>query len=410
MVSDYAALFQTCLARSLELSLDRISQDDGPLDFADLNQALHSLSYAFSEDAHWSAARALVLALAPKMERHGWREELKAVLDAALDRSVDLGDPEAEAELRWHMGVLLHLLGRYGEAQTHLEASVRLAERLGMHRNRARALARLASVARWQRRLDEAERLVVTAGALLDEGDPEQAYLLSVQGQAALDRQLWTQAARCFEQALSRAAASQDQRLTAWLWVNLGMAKWKLDRMQDAICCYQEAIRIFSVVEDPVHQAVAQMDLGIMYALSNDPLAALAQYALAEPVFRQTADINRQAMLYNNIGYVHHELLRQWPEAEHFYKLSIERATEIGNRYEKCNALDNLGLAYAAQGRHQEAEAVFAEAFHELTKIDPDPSYQHLLDEVTTHREQARQRSQEADTTRGDDRPEPVEE
>ena len=63
MVSDYAALFQTCLARSLELSLDRISQDDGPLDFADLNQALHSLSYAFSEDAHWSAARALVLSL-----------------------------------------------------------------------------------------------------------------------------------------------------------------------------------------------------------------------------------------------------------------------------------------------------------------------------------------------------------
>ncbi len=130
-----------------------------------------------------------------------------------------------------------------------------------------------------------------------------------------------------------------------------------------------------------------------MYALSNDPAAALAQYALAEPVFRQTADVNRQAMLYNNIGYVYHMVLQQWPEAEHFYRLSIERAREIGNVYERCNALDNLGLAYAAQGRYQEAEAVFEEALHELAKIEHDPGYQQLVDEVATHLNQARQQS-----------------
>ncbi len=46
MVSEYAALFQTYLTRSLERSLAWIAQVEGRLDFSDLNQALHSLSYA----------------------------------------------------------------------------------------------------------------------------------------------------------------------------------------------------------------------------------------------------------------------------------------------------------------------------------------------------------------------------
>ncbi len=87
MVSDYAALFRTCLARSLDRSLAWISQVEGPLDFLDLNQALHSLSYALRQPELWPTARGLVLALAPKMERDGLREELRAVLDAALAKS-----------------------------------------------------------------------------------------------------------------------------------------------------------------------------------------------------------------------------------------------------------------------------------------------------------------------------------
>ncbi len=59
----------------------------------------------------------------------------------------------------------------------------------------------------------------------------------------------WPQAAACFEQALNLATASQDQRMIAWLWVNLGMAMWKLERYQDAIRCYHEAIHVFSVVK-----------------------------------------------------------------------------------------------------------------------------------------------------------------
>ncbi len=128
-----------------------------------------------------------------------------------------------------------------------------------------------------------------------------------------------------------------------------------------------------------------------MYALSNDPTAALAQYAQAEPIFRQTADVNRLAMLYNNVGYVNHMVLRQWSQAEHFYKLSIGRAREIGNIYEMCNAQDNLGLAYAAQERYQEAEAVFEEALDELAKIEHDPDDQQLFDEVAAHLSEARQ-------------------
>ncbi len=149
------------------------------------------------------------------MERDGWREELRVVLDAALTKSTDLGDGETEAELRWHLGVLLHLQARYAEAG-HLEASATQYERLGSRRNQARGLARLASVARWQRRLDEAEHLVCVARELLCAGDPEHAYLLSVQGQAALDRHEWLSAAACFEQALTLATTSQDQRMVAW--------------------------------------------------------------------------------------------------------------------------------------------------------------------------------------------------
>jgi len=386
---DYADLFRACLARSAEQSRARIGQAEGSLQYQDLAQALHTLSYVLKVDELWPAARDLVLTLAPRMERDGWREELRAVLDSALARSQELGDRTAEAELHWHLGVLHQLHARYAEACTHLEASAAHFEQQQLWRDQARALNRLAYTARRQRRLAEAEHLAERARSLLDAGDPEVAYGLFVLGSVALDRRQWQRARDAFEQALHQLSDGQDHRLLAWACVNLGVALVHLEHVPEAMDCYLRGIELFQRVGDPVHCAVARMDLGVVYAMRGEPWPALAQYAEAEPVFRKTADVNRLAMVYNNIGYAH-GLLRQWAEAEHFYRLSTERARESGNIAEAANALDNLGMACAAQGRQRDAVVAFEAALRELAKAKDDSGCQALLDEVTAHLEEVK--------------------
>ena len=299
----YPALFRAGVERFTQLMLARLREGQGPVPPADVDQALHLLGFSLKLSESWLSARELTLMLAPKMEQQGARHELEAVLESALVKSKEYGDLAAEAELRWHLGVLCHLQARYPEARVHLEASVALYERLGTGREQARALTRLASVARQQRRLDEAERLIEEAFSLRSPGEPPVAYALSVRGQIALEQSRYDQAAELFQQALDLSEAGEDRRMAAWLWVNRGMALWRLGRIQEAGACYHRAIELFDLVDDPVHQAVALMDLGILHSMQNEPTEALAYYAQAEPILRKAGDNHHLALLYNNIGY-----------------------------------------------------------------------------------------------------------
>lgn len=380
------------LRRSLERSQASIERAVGLLPPADVAQALHVVGIGLTIDAVWPATRDLLLVLVPGMERDGLREELHAVLDAALSRCQTLGDRATEAELRWNLGVLHQFQARYQQAQQELEASAALFEALGATHDQARALRSLAWVAQRQRRLAEADRLVAEIDRLLVSRDPERAYRLNVKGDIAMARRQWQLARVCYAQELCLLHATQDQRTIAWACVNLGLAHAQLQQYREAQVWYTRAIDLFGLIGDPVHCAVARMNLGIVFAMSQQPEAALQQYALAEPAFRAAADVRRRAMVYNNVGYVYGLLLR-WPEAEPAYRLAVQLHREAGNSAGMVSSMDNLAESLEELGRISEARALLKDALRELEGVEPGAEKQSLRDTITTHLESLARRT-----------------
>ncbi len=381
---DLDALFRSFLECSIEWSRAVIEQVEGPLPSAMVNQALHVLSFALKDAGVWPATRRLVLALAPRMERDGIREELHALLDSALQRSHEFDDAATEAELYWQLGVLHLLQGRNSQAQAVLEASAALFAGLGAPRDQARALDRLAQAVQRQQRLGDAERLLGQAGRLLPARDPEHVYRLFVYGNVALARRQWHRARVCFTQAFCLLQAGDDLRMLAWASVNLGVAFVQLEQYQSGMAWYLRGIDLFRLVGDPVHRAVAQMNLGVVYAMTGQPDQALEQYAQAEPVFRNAADVRRQAMVYNNIGYAH-GLQGRWAEAEPAYRLAVQLHREAGNVVGMVDTMDSLAQCLEALEQGDVAAQVLQNALRLLDMHEPDSGKQYVREMVAAH-------------------------
>jgi tetratricopeptide (TPR) repeat protein len=386
--NSYQAFFKRCIVRQSGLVLARVGQT-GPLLPDDmLKQALLILGFALDLAEAWPNARGLLLQMAPKMEQAGFRDEWIPYLERGIYQSQQLGDLEAEAELQLQMGILCQLRNKYGEARRQLEASVRQFERLNAPHNRARALNRLAYVARFQRQFEEAAILVETACRLLEKDDPEWAYGYFVLGLIALDRRNWSEAVNFSKRAFDLWEQKNDQRMMGRCLITVGAALPSLKKYQEALTVCQQAIALFEETEDPVYQAIAQMHLGNVHLFLAQPLEALELYLPAERIFRQIQEQLRLSQLYNNIGIAYRQL-RQWEKSEQAYLSSIKQYGELGNIVLRVDAMDGLGLVYLGQGHLLKAIATFKEALSQLEHVKGEPGYNHLLEVVTTHLREA---------------------
>lgn len=386
-MSDYSALFQDHIARSIARSSALVEATDDVPAAGDREQALHTLSYALNVEDVWPETRALLLALAPKMEQAGHRDDWIPYLERGIEQCQRLGDVPAEAALHWHKGVVLELRSLYDDAREELSLSVSQFAAAGDSRNQARALNRLAFVARLQQQADEAGQLVKAALALLDPQDAERAYSLLVKGALALDARDWTTAADCFSQAVDMFRESGDRRKLAWNLTNLGAALRKLEDYQQAISCYSEAISIFQQVHDPVHLAATHMNLGNVFLKMGDAEEALANYRRAELVFYQVRENLRLAIVYVNIGMAC-RFLQRWQESERALLTSIELLDKLDQPAVAANSMEELGLTYYGQERWAEAIAQYEKA---LAAVIRDGAAQELRQSILANLHEARQ-------------------
>lgn len=382
--ADLPVLFRIGIMRTLPYLLARFRQAETHAREIDRKQAQRVLSYTIKLDEVWPQVRDLLIAMAPKMEQAGHRDDWVVLLEAGIEKSQKLGDLEAEAELRFHLGVLYNELARYDEARSQFEGSAAYFQNINHSDKQARALNSLANVKRCQRRFDEAKQLVDTALELFGQEKAGQLHSYLVLGLIAMEQYNWLEAYNFFSKSLALSELTDNQRMIAWNLNNLCITSWGLKRYEDAITYYERAMSLFHIIQDPVHSATAKMNLGIVYVELGRYSEALKLYLVIESIFVQTQDKLRLAMLNNNKGMVYHQL-QQCNEAENAYKLSIELWQQIGNIQSLVNVMDNLGLLYLAQGLYDNAIATFQDALNQLAQIKNDPNYDYFFDMVAAH-------------------------
>ncbi len=386
--ADYPAIFRTYIIKSTRHILARVRQAGPILSSGEQNQILHTLSYALKIPEAWPDSRGLLLTAAPKMEQAGRRDGWRPYLEQGIHQSQQLGDLEAEAELHFQVGILGELRSKYEEARTHFEASAAIFERLNAPRNQARALNRLAYIARLQRQFEEAISLVETVGQLLEAEGGQPAYSYFVLGLVALDKRNWPEAVDFSKKSLSLWGRENNQRMMGRSLITIVAALSSLKKHQEAIEACQKAIVLFKEIQDPIYQAVAQLHLGNVYLLLKQPLESLRLYLPAKRTFRRAQYKLRLAMVNNNMGMAY-RLLRQWDKAERAYLSSLELQQEMGNIALLVNTMDELGLLYLQHKQHKKAVATFEEALNRLAQIKGEPNYNFLLKMVTSHLQEA---------------------
>ncbi|MBX3013625.1 MAG: tetratricopeptide repeat protein [Caldilineaceae bacterium] len=380
----YPALFIQYILRSVHAA--RAGVEEAGMTFPDevRDRALHVLSFALHLEEAWPAGRDLLLALAPKMEMAGHRDDWLPYLQQGLAGSQQANDALAAAELQLHIGHLYRLQSQFEPARRALEASVEEFAKVGNANGQARTLNQLARMAWHQRQFPVAQRLATTALALLPDTDPERAAGLSTLGLVAVSWYQWQEAKSYFENALQIYTDHSDQRRAAWNLQHLGNVSRNQGDYVQAARYYEKAIHVLTTIQDWYNCAITQMEFGIFYWLTDQPAQALALYDVAEAYFRKSQDFLYLAKLSTNQG-LGHLTLEAWQKAIQRFKDSADLYQTMGDRFGTLNALDGLGLAYEGLGAYDEAIAVFETALDQLSLLKDDPNADLLRQELTAH-------------------------
>jgi tetratricopeptide (TPR) repeat protein len=383
-MSNYPTTFCTYILGAVRYALVQVQATPNLLSDEVRQQALHALSYALDLPEAWPVTRDLLLAMAPKMEQAGHREDWMPYIEAGVAQSQRLYDQTTEAALELKIGFILQLQSRFEQARERYQTSAKIYDRIGQRDKYATALNQLAFIAWLQHHYHDIPPLLESALQLLAEDDPERANSYLVLGWIAFDAHDAYTAGDYFQKALALRQRQGDQRQIAGRLRDLGAALRMQQRYAESIACHEQARALFDEIGNRFEQAVTQMNLGVVYLLLEQADNALTQFAAVEPVFRTLQDLFHLAMLYTNQG-IAYRLLGDWNKAITALQVSIGIWEQLNHSGWHINALDELGMAYLAAGQANEAYIVLQMALERLAYMNCGPDYHYYLANITAH-------------------------
>lgn len=339
-------------------------------------QVLQALNYGLSLPEAWEPSRDLLLWLSPLIVRRGWGAEWEGFLRQGIARSPKERDP-AEIDLRLHLGNLYRLQGRLAEAKQCFQEVVSLYDHYHSKALYCTLLNHLALVARLAGQHEEA---LTYCRQVLEEQNPsssEQAEALNVLGLVAYDRRQWSEALAYFEQALALYRGVGDSYQIARILTNQGVVLQRSGRLDEAEARCQEAIQQFQTADDQIEIYKAMMNLGNVLLMRQAYEAAIKQYQVTLPIFKQFHFLIDLGNIYNNLGMAYSELA-DWPAAEAYFTAALDLAYKRGNSYYLANLLDNFGTMLIKAGQYGRAREVLSQALETLNSASHNPASDRL--------------------------------
>ena len=250
--------------------------------------------------------------------------------DAGLVRARDAQDAAREAMLLCQISELHVGAGRTADALGHLEAAMRLCERLGDSALRCVVLNALGNLHRG-------------AGALED-------------------------ARRSYESALRIARERHDLRWEGGLLGNLGNVNHALGRIAEAREYYEHALTLVHRTGDRRWEGNTQCNLGLLCSEQNEPAQARGFLELALTSARQLGHRKLEFTVLCNLGILVEAEMRL-DEACDLYRSALAIAMAIDDRRLQGQCYGYLGLLQARLGQADAASAALDQACELLAAV-----------------------------------------
>lgn len=298
---------------------------------------------------------------------------------------------------------VLDVLGRRDDQQH----AVQRLERFASDAQRGTALTRKAW---WLAHHDDFEQAVATAREALalaeGEGDPDRTmaaltalgmiscfagrasegveYLERATGFRGVDRRQEADARNALGQNLidlQRFGEAESQLLAALaIYGDLDEARGQADvlgmlatlRMErgepeSAEKDYQRAIAVSRRIGYRHGEAVNQMNLGILYVITNRLGEALRMFDASAETYNQMGNARGKALVQSNAAWLWHALIGDEERAESLARSALEVYDRIGDRRGRAHCIALLGSVAGRRGDAESAARMFAEAI-DLTR------------------------------------------
>ena len=304
--------------------------------------------------------------------------------ERVLERLVDAHLLETPAPGRYRLHDLLRLYARELAAQSHPEPerAAALTRALGFYA--ATTWGTLAVLRPGDHRLARADDRWRDGGLeLADEHsalgwlETERANLLAAIQQAAatpgIPNELATQLAhalfgflwvrghwddwvRVSQLALAAAQRTGDRAAQAHAHNDLGLARYRQGRYEQALACHQEGLAIFRELGDRRGQAASLNNLGIVYEEQGRYQESRACHKASLAICRELGNQRGQAISLGNLGNVH-ERQGRYDQALACQQETLAIFDELDDRYGQAVTLNNLGKVHMRRERYDEALA-----------------------------------------------------
>ncbi|MCE5229466.1 AAA family ATPase [bacterium] len=250
------------------------------------------------------------------------------------------------------------MLGQYSESDIHFQKFLEIARVIGNEQWLARAHFELAGNAVERGEMDKASGLLDLIGDA-NPGSPLHNVTHNLRGMIKLRT---GKVDGAIEEFRAIAELMQEESgSVADAWNNMGLVFWMQGRLQESEASFGRALDIWRRIGQPFGEVATESNLGIIAEKQGRHGLAERHYARALETAESIGYLHGISAIEANLANLA-LLRRDFEEARHRSARSLQSARMIGHRNSEAIALENLGLAFGAQGLFDEALASLAEA------------------------------------------------
>lgn len=386
----YAGFFQRRVVQSSQHWQNFVAahQADTPTLERSRTQILRAVSFALSSAAAWPAARRLIEAFAPFMERRGYWGGWQDILTQAIEAAQRFMDTTGQITLLALLARLRQRQSRYSEVVSLYRQVIRLARRTDNRFEEARACSNLGylyidAIGRWWR----AEMLCCHALAIFEALGSEhgRAHTENHLGILYTRQRAWGEAEQHLQRACALWQAMGDHHSLIYGFENLGLLYLKMERPLAAHTYLERALTQTKLTGEEAEIGNICNNMGIAYRQSGDLDKAEAYARQAEAVFRRYSNVLGLAQVWNDLGLVY-LYRRKWTNAIQYLEHSLAAYRNLNNRAGEIEVL--LDLIEYELAQENEAQAAFRlnEAERLITSHAPGRQKDDLAERLKKYR------------------------
>lgn len=349
---------------------------------------LRAISFALASAAAWPAARQLIEAFAPYMERRGYWDTWHHILNQAVEAAAHFDDTAGQV-------TLLALLARLRQRQSHFREAVslyrrviRLAQRTGNRFEEARACSNLGflyidAISHWQR----AEVLCCRALAIFEELGSEhgQAHTANHLGILYTRQRSWDQAEQHLQRACVLWQAMGDHHSLIYGFENLGLLYLRMEHPVEAHTYLDRALAQTRLAGEEAEIGNIYNNIGLAYWHSGDLDRAEAYTRQAEKVFRRYSNMLGLARCWHNLGCVSlHQ--KKWAVASRYLEHALATYRRLNNWEDEIGALLDIFEYELARENQPQAAARLNEVERLITQHTRGRQQHYLDEQLEKHR------------------------